>query len=490
MDRISAAVDRLVAYAEENLGLDARNAVYARNAVLDAVGAETYAKEEGAVYGGESGAQLLSELTQACVQEGLFTAQEAEGIADRAAAALMLSPKEVEEEFFRRAARSSAEATDWFYRYCVACDYVKKEKLDKNPRFTAKNGLIVTINKAKPEFRDPKKAASGNSTKGGYPKCTICRENEGFGGRQKRTLRTVGLKLGGQDWFWQYSPYGYFYQHGIAVNCEHTPMHVDKSTFYRLMDFVDLFPHYFIGCNAALPLIGGSVLAHDHYQGGGETLPLQTAKIAIGLKHEKYPDVEIGVCDWFGTALRVTGVDRDRVAAVCDIIRKGWTEYGDRERGIIPYDANGVHSAISPTVVKTARGYEMTVILRNNITSEQYPDGVFHAHPEFHVIKKESIGLIEAQGLFILPGRLEEQLRQVEECIAADRTLPKELSDFSMVYEETRALCPARPSAEQVSQAMKEELGSVCERILKNTAVFKTYRETAEFMKGLGFENV
>ena len=490
MDRISAAVDRLIAFAEQNLELDARNACYARNTVLDIVGAETYTEQPDVVYGGESCAQLLSELTDACVAEGLISEEEKDRCEDEVAGALMLSPKEVEEEFSRRAAKSSKDATEWFYRYSVACDYVKKEKLDKNPRFTAKNGLIVTINKAKPEFRDPKKAASGNSTKGGYPKCTICRENEGYAGRQKRTLRTVGLRLGGQDWFWQYSPYGYFYQHGIAVNCKHTPMHVDSATFNRLMDFVDQFPHYFIGCNAALPLIGGSVLAHDHYQGGGETLPLQTAKIAIALKHEKYPDVEVGVCDWFGTAVRVTGKNRDSVAAVSEIIRKGWVEYGDRERGIIPYDENGIHSAISPTVVKAERGYEMTIILRNNITSEQYPDGVFHAHPEFHVIKKESIGLIEAQGLFILPGRLEKQLKEVEECLVNGCGLPKELSEFSMICEETRERCPEHPTAEQASEAMREELASVCERILQNTAVFKTHRETEEFMKGLGFENV
>ncbi len=478
------AVKKLVGYARAKLALDKRNELYARNTVLGILGLESYS-DEGEDYADESCAELLRLLTEAGIGEGLFAEEDAERIADEVMGALMLSPKEIDEGFSLRLRNSSRRATDWFYDYSVNSDYVKKEKLDKNPRFTAKNGLIVTINLAKPEFRDPKKAASGNSTKGGYPKCTICRENEGWGGRCKRTLRTVSLKLNGEPWFWQYSPYGYFKQHGIAVNCAHTPMHVDKNTFLKLMDFVDEFPHYFLGCNAPLPRIGGSVLAHDHFQGGGERLPIFDAKSAVRMKHKSFPEVETDVLDWFGTAVRLTGVNREAIAVLADFIRASWIGYRNDGLGIIPEDENGVHNAVSPTVVKSEKGYEMTLILRSNITSEKYPDGVFHAHPEFHSIKKESIGLIEAQGLFILPGRLQKELGALAKAIA-NGALPEELTPFRLLYDEITAEKKVR-SEDEAKNAIDEELGSICERILKNTAVFKTHRETAEFLKGVGF---
>ena len=312
----------------------------------------------------------------------------------------------------------------WLYNYCVNNKYVKKDVLDKNPRFDTSNGLTITINKAKPEFRDPKKAKAGNSVDGGFAKCVICRENEGFGARNKRNLRTVFITLGGKPWFWQYSPYGYFNEHGIAENCEHIPMHIDRQTLVNLLDFVDKFPHYFIGCNAPLERIGGSVLSHDHYQGGSEILHLHRAKIKTKIKDKNYPYVTVGILDWAGTVIRIKSDKRNEVVDIADRLREAWINYDNPELGIIAKDEKGVHNAISPTVIKTPTHYEMNVILRSNITSEKYSDGVFHAHPEYHSIKKESIGLIEAQGLFILPGRLEEQLQDIEKIIEAKKPLP------------------------------------------------------------------
>lgn len=480
------AMDKLVGYAEEKLSLCKKNRIYARNTLLMILGLESYEKS-GAEYAGESVSFLLDGLNRAALKMGLYSEEDADKKLDAVMGALMLLPAEVEKRFSRIYEKSPEQATEWLYQYSVASDYVKKEKLDKNPRFSAKNGLIVTINKAKPEFRDPKKAASGNSVKGGYPECSICRENEGYYGRAKRTLRTVSMTFGDEKWFWQFSPYGYFYQHGIAVNERHIPMHVDEGTFCRLMDFVDAFPHYFIGCNAPLPRIGGSVLAHDHFQGGGEKLPLFLAGIAAELKHDAYPDVKIGVLDWFGTCIRVSGKNRTEIAAVCEIIRKGWLTYRDDTRGLIPEDGDGIHHAVSPTVVKTDAGYEMNLILRSNITSAQYPDGVFHAHPEFHIIKKESIGLIEAQGLFILPGRLEKELEEVKKAILAGK-LPETLKDFRLLYDEILSKGKVG-TEEEADEAIREELASICERILKNTAVFGSHTDTAEFLRRLGFHD-
>lgn len=454
MKDILTKAEEYTAYAEEFLELNPYNSNYVKNQVL--------------------------EILQRCEGEEL-----SEEEADEIYGALSLLPSEINAKFQSLLKEGGKVATDWFYNYCVRNDYVKKAKLDKNPRFES-NGLVITINKAKPEFRDPKKAKAGNSVDGGFAKCVICRENEGYGARNKRTLRTVDITLGGQPWFWQYSPYGYFNEHGIAVNCEHIPMHVDSETFTRLMDFVDTFPHYFIGCNAALPRIGGSVLAHDHYQGGGEILPMHKAKAVYTLNHKDYPNAIIEVVDWQGTVVRVASFDRNDIVELCEKIRSAWVSYNNPELGIINEDEEGIHNSISPTVVKTERGYEMSVILRSNITSEEYPEGVFHAHPEFHTIKKESIGLIEAQGLFILPGRLEAELGEVEKIIESNSQLPPEYASFKLVYEEAKAIYESENIA--VHEAMQKELGGICSRILENTAVFKDKKQTIQFLTDLGCE--
>ena len=444
----------IISYAEKKLELKERDCEYKANRLLEIVNSGLEGAElEDAIYG-----------------------------------ELSLLPSEMDKRFAEILKDSGSKAaTEWLYNYCVNNKYVKKDVLDKNPRFDTENGLTVTINKAKPEFRDPKKAKAGNSVDGGFANCVICRENEGFGARNKRNLRTVSISLGAQPWFWQYSPYGYFHEHGIAVNCEHIPMHVDRQTFVNLLDFVDMFPHYFIGCNAPLERIGGSVLAHDHYQGGGEVLPLHKAKIRRYIKDMRHPTAKIGILDWAGTVIRIKSDKRNEIADVAERLREAWINYSNPELGIIAEDNNGVHNAISPTVIKTADGYEMNVILRSNITSEKYPDGVFHAHPEYHSVKKESIGLIEAQGLFILPGRLEEELNKIKRIIEAKSALPPEYAEFKLVYDETKALYESG-KYEDIHKAMQEELGSICYRILENTAVFKREEDFLRFLKTAGFE--
>ena len=447
-------IEDIISYAEKKLELKERDCEYKANRLLEIVNSGLEGAElEDAIYG-----------------------------------ELSLLPSEMDKRFSYVLMESGSKAaTEWLYNYCVSNKYVKKDVLDKNPRFDTENGLTVTINKAKPEFRDPKKAKAGNSVDGGFAKCVICRENEGFGARNKRNLRTVSISLGAQPWFWQYSPYGYFHEHGIAVNCEHIPMHVDRQTFVNLLDFVDMFPHYFIGCNAPLERIGGSVLAHDHYQGGGEVLPLHKAKIRRYIKDMRHPTAKIGILEWAGTVIRIKSDKRNEIADVAERLREAWINYSNPELGIIAEDSNGVHNAISPTVIKTADGYEMNVILRSNITSEKYPDGVFHAHPEYHAIKKESIGLIEAQGLFILPGRLEEELNKIKRIIEAKSALPPEYAEFKLVYDETKALYESGKYAD-IHKALQEELGSICYRILENTAVFKREEDFLRFIKTAGFE--
>lgn len=501
---VSAAIKGLVDYANYFLEMDSRDETYYINTIVDMIGLPVFDENEestcpldlSSVFGMDLGLgnkkadinELLDIFVDECVKAGLFEKKDGPYWCDKVMGLLSMPPSSIE-SYFSGIANSdgNSESMHRFYDYCVANTYVKKAVLDKNPRFDS-HGLVVTINLAKPEFRDPKKAASGNSVKGGYPKCVICQENVGFAARSKCTLRTLQIDLGDNEYFWQFSPYGYFKEHGICVNKKHTPMCVDRQTLWNLTEFVRLIPDYFLGCNAALPCIGGSVLAHDHYQGGGEVLPLFNAKLRTRMKKKCYEDVSIATLDWPGTCIRISGKSRDRVIEIADRIREHWNNYTNLDLGIVCRDEEGQHNAISPTVIKRGDVYEMNIILRCNITSEQYPDGVFHAHPEFHSIKKESIGLIEAQGLFILPGRLVGQLAAVEQCIL-DGKLSEELEEFRLVYEETKALVVDH-TADGVHQAMQDELGSICYRILQNTAVFKDEEQTVQFLEEIGFERV
>ena len=299
LTEVYASIDALIDYALAHLDLDPRNADWTRNQIFALFRLDSYpgpktttsaasvsdvvqdivGSRSQAPYGEKTPDPLLAAFRAAATTAGLFKPEEGPAYADTIMGILSANPADLDDRFLLVEHRDGGMAAmQWFYDYCVANNYVKRAQLDRNPRFDS-HGLTVTINLAKPEFKNMKKAAAGNAVAGGYPKCTICHENEGFAGRDKRTLRTLPVTLGGESWFWQFSPYGYFDQHGICVNTDHTPMHVDRDTFGHLLDFVDRFPGYFLGCNAALPRIGGSVLAHDHYQGGGELLPTETGFI-------------------------------------------------------------------------------------------------------------------------------------------------------------------------------------------------------------------
>lgn len=486
--RVYETIDALVDYAKAHLELDPANEDWARNQIFAMFGLNSYAPTGATGAGHSRPDDLLADFAGALLADGLIEEEQVEAICDQAMGHLTLIPSQLQARFAQvQEADGGDAAMSWLYEYSIRSNYVRRAVLDRNPRFETR-GLIVTINKAKPEFKDPKKAAAGNAVAGGYPRCSICHENEGFAGRAKFTLRTVPLKMGDEDWFWQFSPYGYLDEHGIAVNTVHTPMHVDADAFAQLISFIDQYPSLFIGCNAALARIGGSVLGHDHYQAGGELLPMHKAGSWKQLRDPQFPDAIVEVLDWHNTAVRVVSHDADAVVAICSKIHNAWVTYSNEELGIIAQDADGVHSATSPTVIRTERGYEMSIILRSNITSEEFPAGVFHAHPEFHAVKQESIGLIEAQGLFILPGRLDRELALIADAIEAGTDLPAELEQFRLLFEETKALLASSADRAAIDAAIRDELGSICERILHNTAVFKDKDQTVRFLLNLGFE--
>lgn len=481
--------DALIRYACAYLDLDQADTDWARNQILALFSLDSYGSGDGTAITASSEGDvdaLLDSFLRASAGAGLMTLDDATSIGDAVMGILSSRPSHLQRRFVQMEEdRGGMAAMYWFYDYCVRNTYIKKDQLDRNPRFSSR-GVEITINLVKPEFKNMKKAAAGNSTAGGYPKCTICHENEGFAGRDKRTLRTIPMILGGHKWFWQFSPYGYFHEHGICVNAEHTPMHVDRETFGNLLDFVDRFPGYFLGCNAALPRIGGSVLVHDHYQGGGEHLPMHRAGTWRTLHLDGHPDTPVEILDWPGTVIRVVSSSRQEITEVSEAIRQAWAGYDNPDLNIASQGPEGPQSALSPSLIRTDRGYEMSLILRNNGTSPELPDGIFHVHPEFYPVKQEPIGLIEAQGLFVLPGRLVSELSCLEKALVAGAGLPQRIADFSLEYDEIiRALRGSREPG-KVHTAVLDEIGSVCSRILGNTAVFKRPEQTEEFLRGLG----
>lgn len=456
------AVDHWVRYAVERLGLDPRDVDWMRNRLLE------YAQAHPDALGGDV-------------------------VDDDAVMGLLSSPPSQVQDSFAAIedADGGMAAMEWLYRYCVANGYVKQARLSRNPRFEG-HGLVVTINKAKPEFSDMRAAALANGVDGSYAQCTICHANEGLASRGKRTLRTVPVTLGGEEWFWQFSPYGYFREHGICVNRAHVPMHVDRATFGRLLDFVERFPGYFLGCNAALPRIGGSVLSHDHYQGGGEVLPMQRTA-ALHALH--VPDAVVEILDWPASAVRVVSRSREAVVDTCERIRMAWAAYADPALGVESVGPDGEpQSSLAPSARITERGYEMSIVLRNNAVSETYPLGVFHAHPEYFFVKREGIGLIEAQGLFILPARLERQLGQLEDVLVSGRALPGELAAFALAAEEVRDVMGGnggvgadgadKADRARVHTLVRDEIASICQRILGNIAVFPDEPALYAFLTG------
>lgn len=509
---VSRAIDALLDYAARYLDLEPADRDYTCNMLLDLLGFNQYrivpttgtgTTEVCTADTGGMPDDLMAQTLQAVRDAGLCAGLDNAALADAIMNTLSARPSRIQRIFENLCQeRGSATAMRWLYAYGLHNGYIHGRQLARNPRFE-EDGLVITINTAKPEFKTMAAAAAGTSVQSGYPECTICHANEGFGGRDKRTLRIIPVTLGGEPWFWQFSPYGYFREHGICVNARHTPMHVDRATFGRLCDFTDRFPSYFLGCNAALPRIGGSVLAHDHYQGGGEPMPMHRASAVRSRPAAQAPEVMVDIIDWPGTVIRLRSRSREALVEVADRIRVAWEHYDNAAYGIASHNGRGERqSAVSPTVVKTGAGgrggevrepaYELSLILRNNAVSREHPEGVFHAHEEFWPIKHEPIGLIEAQGLFVLPGRLTRQLAGVRRALCEGAALPEELREFTMIYDETQVrLGVAHGShipcdAGAVDKALRGELASICRRILRNTAVFPNTHATQAFLAEAG----
>ena len=382
------------------------------------------------------------------------------------------------------------KAEEYFFNLGIMNNYVQKTAIERNMKWECKDGnniLEITINLSKPE-KDNKQIAlllKQPAKKNKYPACLLCKENEGFEGTlshpARENIRTIKLNLAGEDWFVQYSPYAYFDEHCIAVNYQHIPMNICAKTVRKVFDFVDYFPNYMIGSNASLPIVGGSILNHEHFQGGIHLMPMHKANILYQLKNDKYPDLEIGILDWYNSVVRINGNNREEIIELAGELIESWKTYSDEENYIFAETDGVMHNSSSPIARKLADGrYSCDIIFRNNITNEQYPEGVFHAHPEYHNIKKEGIGLIEAMGLFVLPGRLKKQLAMIADILCGNTPYnEKELSDsenYLHVHKDMIDYLMKNNNPKNYDEALKvvtERVNEVCRNILLNTAVFK-----------------
>ncbi len=499
--------ERLLAYARAHLHLEEEDAAYARNALLTFLRQPAPAKEAaGAVP--DSPDPLAEELSAYALENGLCAAGEEERFWTDMLGALTPLPSVINREFFRRKEeRGTQAACDYLYDLSVKNGYVRASAIARNLKWEyddGKCGLEITVNLSKPEKSNKDIAKLLTAPQGEkYPACALCPENEGFAGTAshppRRNLRTVKLTLGGERWFLQYSPYAYYEEHCIAINERHVPMHVDGTTPQKLLDFVDALPNYFIGSNASLPVVGGSILNHEHFQGGRHLMPMHRAKLRTECAGADFPSLRIGVLDWYNSAVQCEGEDAAQVAAFAGKVIEGWRGFDCPSCDILSHTGGTPHNTCSLSCRRGGKKYIFTVILRNNRADGRYPDGIFHVHPEHLNIKSESIGLIEAMGLFILPPRLKRQFAAIEEILCGDAAYdPAALSDPAadlhvhrgMIEELLRGGRAETPA--EAEARVREYVGRACTEILDNTAVFKNdengRRGFASFLSSLGLK--
>ena len=399
---------------------------------------------------------------------------------------LVPRPSEVRARFKDLYEHTSAQAaTDYFYKLSCDSNYIRRQRIKKDRKWTTETEfgtLDITINLSKPE-KDPKAiAAAKNAKQSAYPKCQLCKENEGYAGRvnhpARQNHRIIPVTINHSDWYFQYSPYVYYNEHCIVFNSLHTPMKIERATFGKLLDFVTQFPHYFVGSNADLPIVGGSILSHDHFQGGHYTFAMAKAPIEKTLTFKGFEDVKAGIVKWPMSVIRISSADKDRLIELADRILKAWRGYTDEDAFIFAETDGEPHNTITPIARKRGEDYELDLVLRNNITTEEHPLGVYHPHARLHHIKKENIGLIEVMGLAVLPARLKDEMAALSKAILekkdirADEMLAKHadwVEEFLPKYDHI--------DETNIMDILHEEIGLVFNEVLKDAGVYKCTEE-------------
>lgn len=394
---------------------------------------------------------------------------------------LLPRPSEVIRKFEELYEVSPRKATDFYYKFSSDSDYIRRYRIKKDMKWIAPTqygDLDITINLSKPE-KDPKAIAAAKTAKqSGYPKCLLCRENEGYAGRvnhpARQNHRIIPVTIQGDTWGFQYSPYVYYNEHCIVFNGRHVPMKIEHNTFCKLFDFVKQFPHYFVGSNADLPIVGGSILSHDHFQGGHYEFAMAKAPVERSFAVKGFEDVEAGIVKWPMSVIRLSASDTERIIALADVILEKWRGYTDEAAFIFAETEGEPHNTITPIARKRGEKYELDLVLRNNITTKEHPLGVYHPHANLHHIKKENIGLIEVMGLAVLPARLKGEMEQLKEAMLAgadlrgDEALAKHadwVDEFKGKYD--------RIDSSNIDEIVEKEIGLVFMQVLEDSGVYK-----------------
>lgn len=486
-------VEKFIKYAKYHLHLDELDVCYKRNELISSLKLNNIYKGEydfSYIKDLEVPDDIIKELKEYILDNNLVDENYLEAFITDILGELTPLPSTINRNFIDiKNNFDSEKACKYLYDISIKNWYIKKTAIEKNLHWIYKpinsnKFLEITVNLSKPEKNNKDTAKLLlKQTSDKYPSCLLCKENEGFEGSlsqpPRRNLRTIKLNLNNEKWFLQFSPYAYYNEHCIIINEDHHPMKIDNTTPIKLIDFVDYLPNYFIGSNAPLPIVGGSILNHEHFQGGEHLMPMHKAQIKEEIK-TKYKDLKFGILDWYNSALQIEGSNKEEIIKLVNNIIDTWNNYSNTSCDIIANENGVQHNTVSPICRKNGDKYYFTIILRNNNTSEKYPDGIFHVHPEFQNIKHESIGLIEAMGLFILPGRLKKQFDMIEDILCNITPYnEKDLNDPNntlyvhkdMIKELiSSGLCNSK---EEAANKLINHVNHVCEKILENTAVFK-----------------
>ena len=479
---ISTAIQQLVNYGLDTGLILPDDEIYIRNQLLMTMQLDDFTAPEGEVCYTDL-ESILKTLVDDAVARGVCEDNStARDLFDtKLMGVLTPRPSIVRANFEERYENEGPQAaTDWFYKFSQDTDYIRRYRIKRDLKWVTRTpygDLDITINLSKPE-KDPRAIAAAKAApQSGYPKCLLCKENEGYAGRlnhpARQNHRVIPVTINGEDWFLQYSPYVYYNEHCIVFNGRHTPMKIEKATFRKLLDFVKQFPHYFVGSNADLPIVGGSILSHDHFQGGCYTFAMERAPIEQAVAFRDFPDVEAGIVKWPMSVIRLRCADDQRLVELADRILAAWRGYTDEAAFIFAETDGEMHNTITPIARMREGQFELDLVLRNNITTEEYPLGVYHPHQELHHIKKENIGLIEVMGLAVLPARLDKELALLKDAILsgrdlrADETLQKH-ADWAEALQGRYTFTP-----ENTEQILQQEVGAVFMQVLEDAGVYK-----------------
>ncbi len=491
---INAAVKALADYAVETGLIESCEYVWAINSILDTLKMDAYSEPEQPFQGDL--AEILDVLLDDAYERGVLKENSVvfrDMLDSELMGRLTPRPAQVIDKFGHLYSECPERATDWYYEFSQNTNYIRRDRISKDMRWqtqTEYGVLDISINLSKPE-KDPKAiAAARNLPVTDYPQCQLCVENEGYAGRvnhpARQNHRMVPIEIHGAPWFLQYSPYVYYNEHCICLSREHTPMKIDKACFAKLLDFVEKFPHYFVGSNADLPIVGGSILAHDHFQGGRYSFAMEKAPVEVPFVFEGFEDMDAGIVKWPMSVVRISGYDAEKLAELADRILTAWRNYTDEDALVFAQTDGEPHNTVTPIARMRNGKFELDLVLRNNLTTDEYPLGMYHPHAELHHIKKENIGLIEVMGFAILPARLKEEFAAIADGLLAEKDLradehTEKHADWVDTWKDKYTV-----TAENVWDIIKEETGLVFAKVLEQAGVYRRTDEgKAAFLKFL-----